>query len=84
MKIIEVLILIRAYILIEMTAGKTIKLVRTLESLPFVIDIGKVTGPYDAIVVIEGNNLEEISNTVEREIHPIDGVVRTTTCVSLK
>ena len=80
----EVSLLIRAYILIEMIAGKTIRLVRTLKSLPYVIDIGKVTGPYDAIVVIEGKDLEEISNTVENEIHPIKGVVRTTTCVSLR
>ena len=80
----EVSLLIRAYILIEMIAGKTIRLVRTLKSLPYVIDIGKVTGPYDAIMVIEGKNLEEISNTVENEILPIDCVVRTTTCLSLK
>ena len=76
--------LIRAYILIEIMAGQTMRLVGTLKSLPYVIDIGRVTGPYDAIVVIEGKDLEEISNTVENEIHPIKGVVRTTTCVSLR
>ena len=75
--------MIRAYVLIEMVAGHSRNLVNYLQGRQSIRDVARVTGPYDVIAVLEGRDVEEISNTVADEIHSQTGVVRTTTCVSL-
>jgi DNA-binding Lrp family transcriptional regulator len=46
-------------------------------------DVARVTGPYDVIVVLEGAEIDDISDTVTNVIHPREGVLRTVTCVSI-
>ncbi len=75
--------MVRAYVLIEMVAGQSRNLVDTLTGISGVRDVVRVTGPYDVIVVMEGDDLDQISNFVTDSIHTLKGVVRTTTCVSL-
>ena len=75
--------MVRAYVLIEMVAGHSRNLVNSLRGQEGVLDVARVTGPYDVIAVLEGQDIDEISNTVTEVIHTLAGVVRTTTCVSL-
>ena len=74
----------RAYVLVEMMAGHARNLVNNLSGRRQVTDVARVTGPYDVIVVIEAEDVNEISETVNRGIHSQAGVVRTTTCVTLR
>ena len=74
---------VRAYVLIEMAAGQSRSLVDAMTGVRGVRDAVRVTGPYDVVVVLERNGLEQISNFVTDSIHTQKGVVRTTTCVSL-
>jgi len=48
-----------------------------------VVEVKRVTGPVDVIVVLEATNIEGISLIVNGRIHVLDGVTRTTTCVAL-
>ena len=75
--------MVRAYVLIEMTAGHSRNLVNALQGREGIREVARVTGPYDVIAVMEGRDVDEISNAVTDGIHSQDGVVRTTTCVSL-
>ena len=75
--------MVRAYILIEMVAGHSRKLVASLRGSESVTDVDRVTGPYDVIAVLEGADINAISDVVTNDIHSLDGVVRTTTCVCL-
>ena len=75
--------MVRAYILIEMAAGHSRNLVNSLKDRGRTRDVARVTGPYDVIVVLEGEDVDEISDTVAQEIHHHTGVTRTTTCVAL-
>ncbi len=75
--------MVRAYILIEMVAGHSRKLATSLRGSESVTDVDRVTGPYDVIAVLEGADINAISDVVTNDIHPLDGVVRTTTCVCL-
>ena len=75
--------MVRAYVLIEMVAGQSRSLVDAMTGVRGVKDAVRVTGPYDVVVVLEGRDLEGISNFVTDSIHTQRGVVRTTTCVSL-
>ena len=75
--------MVRAYVLIAMAAGHSRNLVNALKGREGVRDVARVTGPYDVIVVMEAQDVDEISNTVTEEVHTLRGVIRTSTCVSL-
>lgn len=72
---------IKAYILATTTAGKTSHALEELRALPLVKSAVAVTGPYDVIISVEAEDLEQISHLVNENIHHIDGVERTVTCL---
>ncbi len=76
--------MVTAYILIEMVAGHSNKLVATLRDRPEVRQVSRITGPFDVIAFIEGEDLNAISDAVAAGIHSQPGVLRTTTCVRLE
>ena len=76
--------MVRAYVLIEMVAGYSRDLVKALSEGRVIVEVDRVTGPYDVIAVIEASDVNEVSEIVSDEIHSLKGVVRTTTCVSLE
>lgn len=77
----------KAYVLIETTAGKTKAVKKSLAKVKgartTVLSMDAVTGPYDFIAVVEGPNLDAIGQLVTEHIGVIDGVTRTTTCVAV-
>jgi len=77
----------KAYVLIEATAGKTKAVKKSLSRIRAgrctVHSLDAVTGPYDFIAVVEGPSLDAIGQLVTEAIGAIDGVTRTTTCVAV-
>ena len=74
---------VRAYVLIEVSAGRSQNLVNALSELDGVRSVARVTGPYDVIAEIGSDSVESIVDIVELEIHSMQGVTRTTTCVCM-
>ena len=70
----------QAYVLIEATAGKGNDIVAALRAMPRIIQVDRVTGPYDVICILELDSLDDLGPTVRDEIHSIEGIVRTTSC----
>ena len=73
----------KAFVLIETAVGKNRGVVTAMGKLKGVTSVDAVTGPYDVIAVIEGATLNEIGDLVTGKIHPIPGVSRTVTCLSI-
>lgn len=73
--------MVKAYILIEIQAGSTKNLMDSLGESDSVKAIDRVTGPYDAIAVIEAESIEGVSNVVTQNIHSLPGVIRTLTSI---
>lgn len=73
----------KAYILIETTVGKSRDVTNELHSLPGVETVDPVTGPYDIIAVVSAPDLNAVGDLVTRQIHTINGIVRTVTCLSV-
>ena len=71
----------RAYILIECTVGRTKDVITGLRNLKGVKSVETVTGPYDAIAIVDVATLNEIGDLVTQHIHPIKGITRTVTCL---
>jgi len=73
----------KAYILIETAVGKSRDVSGELRSLSGVETVDPVTGPYDIIAVVGANDLNAVGDLVTSQIHTIDGIVRTVTCLSV-
>ena len=73
----------KAYVLIETVVGRTKEVAVALEKLGGVKSVDAVTGPYDIIVIAEGETLNDIGDLVTGRIHPISGISRTVTCLAI-
>ena len=45
--------------------------------------VDSVTGPYDAIAVIQAETLNDIGALIVEKVHPVAGISRTVTCLVL-
>ena len=75
--------MVRAYVLIEVSAGRSQELVSALSKLEGVRSVARVTGPYDVIAEVGSDSVESIVDIVELKIHSMQGVTRTTTCACM-
>ena len=73
----------RAYILIETAVGKSRTVSGELRQLDGVENVDSVTGPYDIIAVISAEDLNAVGDLVTSQIHTIEGILRTVTCLSV-
>jgi DNA-binding Lrp family transcriptional regulator len=73
----------KAYILIETAVGKSRDVTDALSSLPGVLNVDAVTGPYDIIAVVGAPDLNAVGDLVTSQVHTINGIVRTVTCLSV-
>jgi len=73
----------KAYLLIETAVGKTRDVATTLTGLPGIATVDVVTGPYDIIAVVSGEDMTVVGDLVTGHIHTVPGVVRTVTCVAV-
>ena len=75
----------KAFVLIEVNVGKSKDVANAIAKLKTsgVESVYTVTGPYDIIAVVEGNTLNEIGDLVTSKIHPIAGISRTVTCLTI-
>jgi DNA-binding Lrp family transcriptional regulator len=73
--------MVKSYVLLTIEIGKVESVIEALEQIQGVIRADAVTGPYDAIVYIEANDLGELTRKILHDIHNIDGVIDTTTAI---
>ena len=73
----------KAYLLVETAVGKTRDVASILRELDGIETVDVVTGPYDIIAVISGEDMSVVGNLVTEGIHTVTGVVRTVTCVAV-
>jgi len=77
----------KAYVLVETSAGKTKAVKKALSRLKpgkcRIESLDAVTGPYDYVAVVQGPTLDDIGQLVTEGIGAIDGVTRTTTCLAV-
>ena len=73
----------KAYLLVETAVGKARDVASTLRGLGGIESVDVVTGPYDIIAVISGDDMAVVGNLVTEKIHTVAGVVRTVTCVAV-
>ena len=79
---------VRGYVLIEAEVGKAKAVGEAVRKLSHsdakVVAVDTVTGPFDVIVQMEADDLDKLGNCITDGIQRVEGVQRTTTCLSVK
>ncbi len=70
-----------AYVLANTAPGKAGEARKKIADIAGVKSAHAVTGAYDLIAYIEGNDISELGNTIVSQIQSIDGITQTMTSV---
>jgi DNA-binding Lrp family transcriptional regulator len=71
----------KAYVLIEAESGRVAEVLAALRALAGMAAVDAVTGPYDIIATIQTADPRQIGQLVMNEIHSVEGIKRTVTCM---
>ena len=78
---------VRGYILVETEVGRTQavgRAMRDLESTQATVTaVDTVTGPYDVIVQLDAEDLDQLGRCITEELQAVSGVQCTTTCLAV-
>ena len=74
---------VKAYLLIEAHVGKTKQVVESIRKVQGVASVDVVTGPYDAIAIIQAETLQDIGDLIVTKVHSVAGISRTVSCLVL-
>jgi len=71
----------KAYVLINVSAGKLDSVMRTLSGMPQVVSAEGVSGHCDVVAVMRGPDLETLQNTILSTVRGVEGIVSTETWI---
>ena len=71
---------VSAYVLIQTEVGKAAAVAEAVGQIDGVRTAEDVTGPYDVIVRVEADTLDDVAKRVVSRIQVVDGITRTLTC----
>jgi DNA-binding Lrp family transcriptional regulator len=74
---------VKAYVLVVTDPGKTRRVKEAMRNVPGIIEMHEVMGPYDIVVEIEVETLQEIPPILGEKIRAIEGIESTTSLVTL-
>jgi DNA-binding Lrp family transcriptional regulator len=74
---------VKAYVLIVTDPMKTRRVLATIRDIPGIAEIHEVMGPYDIVVEIEVEALQDIPTILGEKIRTVDGIESTTSLVTL-
>ena len=72
--------MVEAYILIQSEVGKAAQVAQEVAGIPGVTHANPVTGPYDAIIHAEAEDVDALGKLVVAKIQSVEGITRTLTC----
>jgi DNA-binding Lrp family transcriptional regulator len=71
---------VTAYVLIQTEVGRSEKVARASRDINGVVDADNVAGPYDVIVKVEADSLDDLAKVVVSKLQTVEGITRTFTC----
>ncbi|MCU0491473.1 MAG: Lrp/AsnC ligand binding domain-containing protein [Chloroflexaceae bacterium] len=71
----------KAYVLIEAESGQMGNVITILRGVKGITAVDAVTGPYDVIATIQTPDPRDIGRIVMSDIHGVEGIKRTVTCL---
>ncbi|NVM28067.1 MAG: Lrp/AsnC ligand binding domain-containing protein [Candidatus Helarchaeota archaeon] len=68
-----------AFVTIKVQVGKIKEVLTEIRKIDNVLEAYSITGPYDIIIKIQGDNLENVAKMIVTKVHEIAGVQDTVT-----
>ncbi len=72
--------MVEAFVLIQTEVGRAEVIAKQLAGLTGVLSSEYVTGPYDVVVRVGANTLDELQSSVVPSVQHVAGITRTLTC----
>jgi DNA-binding Lrp family transcriptional regulator len=73
----------RAYVLIKIHTGEVRNVVHQLIRIEGVVEANMTFGPYDAVVILNVENVDKLGAIIATKIQPIPGIQDTLTCLAV-
>jgi DNA-binding Lrp family transcriptional regulator len=74
----------KAYVLINIRTGEIHEVVRQLRRVEGVTEASMTFGAYDAVAVVEAQDVKTIGTIMATAVQPIPGVLDTITCLAVE
>jgi DNA-binding Lrp family transcriptional regulator len=74
----------KAIVLVTTSVGQTKGVLNKLKKLDGVKSADAVLGPYDIIVIVEGDSIDSLGKLITEHLHKVDGIERTLTCQTIR
>ena len=75
--------MIKAYVLVVTDPGKTRSVREAMSQIPGIEELHEVMGPYDLVVELAVESLQDIPQILGERIRTLDGIQSTTSLVTL-
>ena len=76
--------MVEAYVLIQTEVGKAAEVAQRIAEIGGVTSSEAVTGPYDAVVHAQAEDVDSLGKLVVARIQAVEGITRTLTCPVVK
>ncbi|MHB8573206.1 MAG: Lrp/AsnC ligand binding domain-containing protein [Candidatus Dormibacteria bacterium] len=76
--------MVKAYVLINASPGRAMDVARQMQGRPGIIAADAITGEYDVIAILEGEDVNAIGGIIVESIQKLDGVFKTVTCLAVR
>ena len=73
----------KAYVLVNIRTGAVKEVVKNLRRIKSIVEANMTFGPYDAVAVIETEDINSVGAILANDIQPIPGVLETLTCLAV-
>ena len=71
---------VSAYILVQSEVGQASDVAHAAKEVTGVVFVDAITGPYDVLVKVEANDMDELGKKIVSDVQKIPGITRTLTC----
>jgi len=75
---------VKAYILINIRTGEISNVVRQMRKIESVREINMTFGPYDAVAIVEAQDIDHLGKILAGSVQPIPGIEETLTCLAVE
>ncbi|MDE1727363.1 MAG: Lrp/AsnC ligand binding domain-containing protein [Thaumarchaeota archaeon] len=72
-----------AYVLLNVDYKKQKNIIEQAKKIPTVKSIKTTYGIYDILIVLESNNMQEIKQAIDVDLHNVDGINNLTSLISI-
>ena len=72
-----------AYVLLNVDYKKQNNIIAQAKKLPTVKSVKTTYGIYDVLIILESNNMQEIKQTIDVDLHNMDGINNLTSLISI-